>query len=546
MIINNIKIHNFKSIANLVMDFTAIPGLYEITGNVGAGKTTLSEALLFGLFGTIRNKNNKDLVRWGEKSCSIVMDVVSNGHQLIITRTIKGSTSTLDVAVDGEPLIFTNKKDAQKQLETEYYDTSRLIVETLFIISFNNFKSISTMSPQDTKEFLDKILNLHIITEYVARCKESIKELQVSDKVEKTNIELLKKQIDTFNRLRNDIVVSDNDYINLCNNLEELKKKKQRYDDARTKKLTKVQNEVTNVKTQQATKVQQQRRVQDSISFINKKVCPTCGAPIDNSNLSKYQDEYAVLQSEIQDLNNQVKQRQDEYNSIVTKSKEAIHKLDDEISKIIAEITKYKQHQSQVKAYTDTIQEIEDSLKSVVEDNKNTECDILQYTELSDLLSYNIRTSIINNAIPLINQNVEYYTYKLGLPYQIMFDSDFKCVINTPLRDGIPITSLSTGQMKTVDMIIILAILKVLLGSFNMNVVFLDELFSNLDSSLRDVMCGILKEELKETYTKGHKMTTFVISHSPLNETLLDGMVYVDRCVNNNESNYNVVTLHQK
>ena len=61
MIINNIKIHNFKSIANLEMDFTAIPGLYEITGNVGAGKTTLSEALLFGLFGTIRNKNNKDL-----------------------------------------------------------------------------------------------------------------------------------------------------------------------------------------------------------------------------------------------------------------------------------------------------------------------------------------------------------------------------------------------------------------------------------------------------------------------------------------------------
>lgn len=538
MIINKINITNFKSISSLEMDFRPMTGLYEITGSVGAGKTTLSEALLFGLFGTLRNKNNRDLIRWGENLCTIDMEVQTRDHLLQIHRNIKGSSSTLDVTVDGDPIIFTNKKDAQKQLENEYYDMSRLIIETLFIISFNNFKSISTMSAQDTKDFLDRVLNLYIITEYTDRCRSIIKDLQVTQKVDEANISSLKKQIDTFNRLRDEIVVTDNDYIELTGKLDALKAKKRKYEEGRTKKLSVIQESITEKNTQMRYKEKCGADVKKNIDFINKKVCPTCGATIDDSKLQDFVMEYNTICADIDSIKKSIIPLQNDYMDVKAKADKAVNDIENNINAIMADITKYNQHKKQIKVYNDTIKQIEESLREATDRSKVTELDILQYNELCEVLNYKVRAIIMNNAIPLINKNIEYYIYKLGLPYSITFDNTFKCTINNQDKTGIPITSLSTGQMKTVDMIIILAVLKALLGSFNMNIIFLDELFSNLDAELRDVMCGILKDELEEGISNGRLITTFLISHSPLNDLHLNGKVFVERCINNNESRY--------
>lgn len=540
MIINSIKISNFKSIKSLELDFTDVHGLYGVSGLVGAGKTTLSEAILFGLFGSVRNKNNRDLIRWGEKSCRVEVDLLSRTNNIKLARTIRGAASTLDVLVNDEPIIFTNKKDAQKQLENEYYDTNRLIIETLFIISFNNFKSISSMSSPDMKEFLDKILNLRIITEYSSTCKNIVKDLQVNQKVEEANINALKKQIETFNKLRDEIVVSDNDYLAMTSKLESFQAKKRQYEEGRAKKLNSIQESITEKNTQIRYKEKCSIDIRKNIDFINKKVCPTCGATIDDSNLHNFVLEYTKISSEIENIKQNLKQLQTKYSDVKNNADKAIADIDKEINNIVVEITKYKQHKKQIETYNKTIQEIRESLADATEKCKQTNLDIEQYNELYDILNLTVRQSIINNAVPMINKNISYYSYKLGLPYNISFDSTFRCIISTPLQEGIPITSLSTGQMKTVDMVIILAILKVLLGSFNMNIIFLDELFSNLDNELRDVMCEILKDELAELHSNGHPITAFLISHSPLNESMLSGRVYVDRGINNNESMYSI------
>lgn len=540
MIINKISINNFKSIKNLTLDLSEMKGLYGVFGLVGSGKTTLSEAILFGLFGSIRNKNNRDLIRWGETVCKIDIDIYSRDKHIELSRTIRGGTSTLDVKVDGEHIMFTNKKDAQKQLENEYYDTNRLIIETLFIISFNNFKSISSMSSQDLKVFLDRILNLNIVTEYSDRCKVVVKELQIDQRVEEANIKSLTAQIERFNQLKDEIIVSDNDYINLCNNLDELNKKKASYDEGRSKKLSKIQEDINDKMSQIRYQDKCMQDIKKNIDFINKKICPTCGAPIDNSKLDDFNTEYKKIVDSINVLKESLQSLQVNYKTTKDKADSAIKNLDDRIKKVVEDITKYKQHKKQIEKYNDTIKQIDDSLHTATKTYKEIESNIIQYSELSDVLNIKVRTGIINNAVPLINKNIDYYVCKLGLPYSISFDDTFHCIINTPTCNGIPITSLSTGQMKTVDMIIILAILKVLLGAFNMNIIFLDELFSNLDSELRDIMCEVLKSELEESYSNGCPMTTFLISHSPINENMLSGKVVVDRNVKNNESIYSI------
>lgn len=155
MILNKIKVHNFKSIyGDFELNFNEIKGFWKIEGPVGAGKTTIGEAIIFGLFGDVKGKNNKDLISWGEKKGSVYIECQSKGHNLKIFRQIGSETNVL---VDDEPLVFTNKRDAQTQLEEEYYDVSKMTLELLCIISFNNFKSLSNMTSADSRAFLDQV-----------------------------------------------------------------------------------------------------------------------------------------------------------------------------------------------------------------------------------------------------------------------------------------------------------------------------------------------------------------------------------------------------
>ena len=133
MNIQKIKIENFKSIYEpLELDFNEIKGFWKISGSVGAGKTTIGEAIIFGLFGTVGGKNNSDLISWGKKHGLIEIWLTTKGRNLYIKRELNAyGQSPIYVEVDGEELVFTNKRDAQVQLEKEYYDTSKVTMELL-------------------------------------------------------------------------------------------------------------------------------------------------------------------------------------------------------------------------------------------------------------------------------------------------------------------------------------------------------------------------------------------------------------------------------
>ena len=144
MYIRKIKIDKFKSFYEpYELDFDQVKGLWKVSGSVGSGKTTIGEAILFGLFGAVSGKNIGDLVSWGQKACTVELWCTSNSRDIYIKREVHAAGwSNIYVEIDGEELIFTNKRDAQQQLENEYYDISRVTMELLCIISFNNFKSL--------------------------------------------------------------------------------------------------------------------------------------------------------------------------------------------------------------------------------------------------------------------------------------------------------------------------------------------------------------------------------------------------------------------
>ena len=106
-----------------------------------------------------------------------------------------------------------------------------------------------------------------------------------------------------------------------------------------------------------------------------------------------------------------------------------------------------------------------------------------EWDQLFDIVSVSMRQQILGSFIPMLNNSIQEYTRRLQLPYIIEFDNQFKCSIRIYGMDKqINISSLSTGQLKTIDMCVILGVLKVIFSGVHFNVMFLDELFSNSDA----------------------------------------------------------------
>jgi DNA repair exonuclease SbcCD ATPase subunit len=540
MFIEKIRIENFKSIYDpLELDFTNIRGLWKINGDVGSGKTTIGEAVIFGLFGSIKGKNNADLISWGKKHGLIEVWCRARNKSIYIKREINAyGMSPIYVEVDGEEVIFTNKRDAQSQLENEYYDISRVTVELLCIISFNNFKSLATLNTSDTKKFLDQVLGFYILTQYSDVCKElrndnRQKITEVNNSIRNIQGQINKlKDIANMARIEGDLTQVKKDKKELDERLKQLTSEYKESKELITKELEELNAKLSSIKTLGANKKKE-------IDFIEKGTCPTCGASIDQSQLEIKKKEREVLLENYNDVNRKVIQKRGELGECANTYTLEKNKLNEKITEVNS--LKYKLEEQ---ARRQTINEDEImSLEAQVQEYNN---DIMKYTQedtewemLWNILSNEIRSKILASFIPTLNENIIKYSQRLQQPYVISFDSAFKCNIRLGGMDqDIALSSLSTGQLKTVDMIIILGVLGTILGGESCNVMFLDELFSNLHSDLRNEMCGVLKDFISED------QTLFIISHYDLDDRYFDGTIKMRLERKNQYEQHSIISIN--
>ena len=112
MQIDRIRLSNFKSITELDLNFQEMNGLWEISGVVGAGKTTIGEAIIYGLFGSVRGKTNESLISWGKKHALVEAWVYCKNSHLYIRREINAyGQSPLTATADGEEILASDKDE---------------------------------------------------------------------------------------------------------------------------------------------------------------------------------------------------------------------------------------------------------------------------------------------------------------------------------------------------------------------------------------------------------------------------------------------------
>ena len=135
-----------------------------------------------------------------------------------------------------------------------------------------------------------------------------------------------------------------------------------------------------------------------------------------------------------------------------------------------------------------------------------------------------VKNLAVKTILPGLNTNIAAMAQTMHLQFHIRFDEKFNCIINHLGEDINPLT-LSTGERKKADFIIIIAIIKILKLRFpQLNLLFLDELLSSVDHDGVYNILKILNQVIKE-----NKINTFVINHTVLPHEIFDKKIQIYR-----------------
>ena len=515
MRLHNIRIRDFKSLyGDNYFDFDTLDGLVKLSGAIGSGKTSLGEAIIWGLFGTIKKINNTHLIAWNTKACEIEINLESKGHNINILRNIK---ENLQIHVDGKLLIASNKRDTQQILEEEYFDVPKLTVIKMCVISFNEFNSIAAMNPGETKQFLDNVFGFKTFTEYneqsVVEKKEEVRQ----------QTELNAIYTETENQIQYLINKKSEQRKELLNSIDidKLAEDRAIYVD-KGKALKDKFNELTTEYKQKDSDMYNKMLELSTLGKVAKNnyntfksgKCPTCGHEVGNDKIEEYKStmlKYAASYKEIDasriQLKNEYQPKIDELNKEISELRTLISDID----------TKIKIHENNKRLinenYDTLINEYKEKLVSIKSKIDKSDIEIGEWNEIGDLFAKTLRYNLLDTLIPNINSSIQYYMNKLDQNYSVEFDKEFKPHIYIDgYQKEISYNSLSTGQRKTLDMAVIFGVLQNIIANVNFNVFFLDELFSNLDSDSRNTMLDLLNSTLAKD------RSIFVINHAEMND----------------------------
>lgn len=529
MIIHQIKITNFKSIyGTQTFNFDNLKGLIKLSGPIGSGKTTLAEAILWGLYGTVKGQTNGQLIAWNTKACEIEINLTSKNREVHIIRNIR---EPLIIEIDGKTLSASNKRNTQEILEEEIFDVPKLAVTKMCVISFSAFNSLASMNPGETKQFLDDIFGFKLFTDYNNEViierknqqNESIKLQSVYEENLKQIENLKQKQATQTIQLKESLNVDElqnnrtelvNQGIALKNKKADLKKEREQKDKEYDLKIQVFKDKMTEAATLG-------KQAKNHYNTFKSGICPTCGQKIDQAHIDEYKnkmEEYAKIyrenEAEKQKLEIEKQQTHDSYHNPMVKCDDDMDILRKKISAIDAELKSYNDSVQLLNDnYEELINEYENKSKKLKEELDRCDLEIAEWNEMNELFTKTLRYNLLETLIPHINKSIQFFINKLDQSYKIEFDQEFKAHIFVDSFDKeIAYNNLSTGQRKSLDLAIIFGILQNVIASVNFNVFILDELFSNMDADTRNIMLTLLNESMDRNNS------IFVINHAEMQD----------------------------
>lgn len=542
MRIESVEWKNFNSYGNIPQRIDLGNGgdLYLLLGGNGNGKSTISEVITFSLYGKLENKKKSDLPNRINKNLWCRIIVISKGKKITITRGV--SPGLFEVDIDGVPYDTSGTSNVQDYLEYELFDIPYQVFKNIIVLSINDFRSFLTMSVGDKRNIVDRLFGFTLIN----TMRDSIR----SERRE------IKEQIKTIN---DELNIIEESIISINEKIESLEKSKvedniklaSEYREkiigliGEKKKLEDLVSKIKEKESEMLTSLNEEQKELSEITFeikndkakmelYSNNQCPTCGSDLHTEHHKSIKDN---LEESLQSKEDKKYTLDESVRSISTKTKEISTKIQEIQSSVIRINLMINQYKNEAERLVKENKEIDENyLQELVNENttkskdrktnhikKVQEDTFLEIVE-SVLGDDGVKNLAMKTILPSLNQSIHNMAAQIHLPYTIKFDDKFNCIVNA-LGEEINPKSMSTGERKKADFIIIIAMLKILKIRYpSLNLLFLDEIFSSVDSAGIYEIIKILSEVSKE-----NNLNTWVINHTELPMELFDKKVEVYR-----------------
>ena len=154
--------------------FGSEPTLTLITGENGAGKTTIGNALEFSWYGQTRRRKIKELAnRLNGHLETYNKFVTDDGRTVEIARGI--DPQYFELKVDGVPDTKAGKPKLDAYIESELLNMPFEVCTNTMILSINDFKSFVKIKAEDKRKIVDRIFGLDILNKMMALLKADLK-----------------------------------------------------------------------------------------------------------------------------------------------------------------------------------------------------------------------------------------------------------------------------------------------------------------------------------------------------------------------------------
>ena len=550
----NFRVVRYKNFLSTGQQFIEIPldksNTTLVVGENGAGKSTMLDALCFGLFQRpFRNIKKDQLINsLNEKECIVEVEFTVGQKEYKIVRGIK--PNTFEIWCDGDMLNQdAAQRDYQKHLEQQILKLNFRSFTQVVILGNASFVPFMQLRARHRRQVVEEILDIEIFSKMNLMFREKaksqdeiIKQDDFQYSILDSKIEDKKAYIDDISNRGKDLADSkkveiakaDTDIDNYNFKILDLRKEiaglqKEILDE------TKVNNMKSKLHSMEAKLENTCNKHKKDLKFFETyDDCPTCQQAIDAAfkatMIDKKKEKVAELDSALGQIDKEIKTNQMRLDTInktmvVIREKEllinryetSIDQIEIQKRKLENEVALLTDEKISTAEQTGELNELQEQLiQTDIKKKADKEHKIYIDTARALMQDTGIKTKIIKQYLPIMNQYINKYLADMDFFVNFTLDEEFNETIRSRYRDEFNYHSFSEGEKLRIDLSILFTWREIakLKNSTTTNLLILDEIFdSSLDTSGTDEFMRILHT------TMGNE-NVFVISHK--GDTLID------------------------
>ena len=540
------KTVRYKNFLSTGQQFIEVPlntgGTTLIIGDNGSGKSTMLDALCFGLFNRPFRDIKKDQIvnSINEKDCLVEIDLQIGSNNYTIKRGIKPAIFEIwcnDKMLNQDAA----SKDYQKHLEDNILRLNFRSFTQVVILGSSSFVPFMRLRARHRRQVVEEILDIEIFSRMNLLLREKNKAKDEEIRSAEFSVNLFEEKISDQDKHIQDLQYRNKQSIESKEAQIEKEEtgKKQYEEDIKDleKEITTLRDKIldeSDIKGKHMKFHQLEAKLENNCTkhknmlkfFEDNDECPTCRQTIDDAfkteqikdrkeKLGEIEKGMSELSNSIEKIESRMKTINDtsiairEKEMLIERYKTSIENVDRYISSVRGEVDGLKDEKESTGEAKGVLKQLKESYNEAETNKVKLKDDKLYLDTARELMTdTGIKTKIIKQYLPIMNQLINKHLQRLDFYVNFTLDDEFNETIKSRFRDTFNYNNFSEGEKLRIDLSILFTWREIakIKNSTNTNLLILDEVLdSSLDSSGTEEFMKIINSLSKEN--------VFVISH---------------------------------